>query len=157
MPPPSNRQIQLLQQGLASGLVDHVARRSGNSRFEYISCKGHSITEVLFVDRKSACFKSGGHKKDGMPEWVCYDSIVRKPLRRKDDDPEDEPSTIAVMTNVTPLESTWLSSIAEGSALLTFGDLITDSPVPIYSRDEDAILVCFKCHTLFYSKLYVFH
>lgn len=144
MPPPNARQIQLLQQGLASGFLDHIARRTGNSRYEYMSCKGHSISEPLFVDRKSSAFKSGGNKRNVMPDWICYDSIIRKSLRRIDEESDDEPSTIAVMTNVTPLQPTWLSSIAEGSALLSFGDLIRDAPVPIYSRANDAIMVSFN-------------
>ena len=143
MPPPNERQTILLQQGVASGLLDNIARRSGTGTYQYMSCKSNIVKEVLFIDRKSSVLKRSGNKRRQLPEWVCFDTIVRKSIKSIDNDEDDDnqPRTMAVMKTLTPLDPTWIGSIAEGSALLKFEDIVIDGPAPIYNRKEDAILV----------------
>eukprot|EP00816_Leptocylindrus_hargravesii_P011223 CAMPEP_0196823936 /NCGR_PEP_ID=MMETSP1362-20130617/89662_1 /TAXON_ID=163516 /ORGANISM="Leptocylindrus danicus, Strain CCMP1856" /LENGTH=731 /DNA_ID=CAMNT_0042203993 /DNA_START=1 /DNA_END=2193 /DNA_ORIENTATION=+ len=137
MPPPGKIQEQLLRQGLASGLLDHVARRAPpgsitrehtmSLRNAYIGCKS-SLTEPLFIDKKSPVYSRDSRN---LPEWVCYGTIVRKAGK--------EGSTLAVMTMVTPIDPTWLGTLSEGSALLSMGAPL-DTPPPTYSRNKDAVM-----------------
>ena len=133
MPPPKRLQECLLRQAIASGLLDNVARRappgalpaefSGISRSAYICGGNASLKEALFIDNSSTL-----HSK--RPEWVCYDSIVRK--AKKDG------TTVAVMQRVTPVDPDWLASVCAGSILLKTGKVLA-IPTPRYDREKDSI------------------
>ena len=133
MPPPKRLQECLLRQAIASGLLDNVARRappgalpaefSGISRSAYICGGNASLKEALFIDNSSTL-----HTK--RPEWVCYDSIVRKPKK--------DGTTAAVMQRVTPVDPDWLASVCAGSKLLRTGKVLA-IPTPRYDRDKDSI------------------
>jgi hypothetical protein len=91
-----------------SGLLDHIARRTDpntptcdnpkKSKAGYFSCQA-SITEQLFIDTNSVL-----HSRDyrQLPEWVCYDHIVRKTTKHG--------RVVAVMKNVTPIDPRWLGN-----------------------------------------------
>lgn len=133
MPPPKRIQEGLLRQSIASGLLDSIARRappgvlptefSGVPRSAYI-CGGNSrLKEPLFIDNSSTV-----HSK--RPEWVCYDSIVRK--TKKDG------TTVATMQRVTPIDPDWLASLCHGSNLMTLGSPLA-TPMPRYVKEKDSI------------------
>mmetsp|Transcript_9417 Transcript_9417/g.11903 ORF Transcript_9417/g.11903 Transcript_9417/m.11903 type:complete len:1448 (-) Transcript_9417:1876-6219(-) len=136
MAPPKTFQENLLRQAVVSGFLDNVARRSPQGRFgnetnvprtAYFSCRS-SISEPLFMDRKSVLFSRDPRQ---LPEWVCYDSLIRKTTKKGD--------TISMMTNVTPIDPSWLGTLADGSQLLMLGDPI-NIPQPMYDADKDAVL-----------------
>lgn len=66
-----------------------------------------------------------------MPEWVCYDSIVRK--MTKDGVP------ILTMKNITPIDPAWLGTLSTGSRLLSLG-IPLPSPLPVYDPEKDAVM-----------------
>lgn len=147
MAPPNKLQERLLIQTIASGLLDHVAVLAPagsisadypiDLRSAYMSCTS-STKEPLFLDRASTLYTRDYRQ---LPRWVCYNSILRKTA--KDGTP------IAVMKNITPIDSAWLGKLAKGTRLLAFGAPLL-SPLPIYDMDEDAILCSvttkFGCH-----------
>lgn len=132
MPPPKRIQECLLRQAIASGLLDNIARRAppgvlpaeftGVPRSAYI-CANSNLKEPLFIDNKSTV-----HSK--RPEWVCYDSIVRK--KKKDG------STVATMQKVTPIDPEWLAALCHGSNLMTLGSPMA-TPIPRYTKEKDSI------------------
>lgn len=136
MPPPTKTQENLLMQAIASGLLDNVARRSPQSRLQsdgthisrsaYFSCRS-AIQEPLYIDRKSVLYSRDPRQ---LPEWVCYDTLIRKQTR--------DGSTISTMTNVTPIDPQWLGALSVGCQLLMIGDPL-DVPVPSYDREKDQI------------------
>uniref|UniRef100_A0A6U0U7B8 RNA helicase n=1 Tax=Eucampia antarctica TaxID=49252 RepID=A0A6U0U7B8_9STRA len=137
MSPPNKSQEDLLKQAIASGLLDNVARRlppgtllsdkSVAPRAAYFSCRS-TISQPLFIDQKSVLFQRDFRY---LPEWVCYDSVVRKPTK--------DGSTISTMRNVTPIDVSWLGKISQGSQLLFLGD-IANTPIPMYDSHGDRIL-----------------
>lgn len=137
MKPPNKVQEQLLCQSIASGLLDNIAllaplgsisgERPYSLRSAYLSCSSH-IKEPLFIDRNSCIYSRDPRL---LPKWICYESITRKKL--KDGTP------IAVMKNITPIESVWLGPIGKTSRLLTMGEPIP-SPVPMYDPDNDSMM-----------------
>ena len=132
MSPPKRIQECLLRQAIASGLLDNIARRappgllptefSGIPRSAYI-CGNASLKEPLFIDNNSIM-----HSK--RPEWVCFDSIVRK--TRKDG------TTIATMQKVTPIDAEWIAGVCHGSNLMTLGSALAN-PAPRYVKEKDSI------------------
>ncbi|KAL7542196.1 hypothetical protein ACHAXR_012458, partial [Thalassiosira sp. AJA248-18] len=132
MPPPKRIQECLLRQSIASGLLDNVARRAppgvlpqeftGIPRSAYI-CGNSKLKEPLFIDNKSTV-----HSK--RPEWVCFDSIVRK--TKKDG------TTVATMQRVTPIDAEWLATLCHGSNLMTLGSPLA-TPLPRYIKENDSI------------------
>jgi ATP-dependent RNA helicase DHX37/DHR1 len=132
MPPPTRIQECLLRQAIASGLLDNIARRappgvlavefSGIPRSAYI-CGNSKLKEPLFIDNNSTM-----HSK--RPEWVCFDSIVRK--TRKDG------TTIAIMQKVTPIDAEWIATLCHGSSLMTLGSPLA-TPAPRYIKEKDSI------------------
>lgn len=139
MPPPSSRQIELIQQGIASGFVDQIARRSGSSS-TYICCRNVSLEGPLILDRNSSIRGiTKSRKRQSLPEWICFDQIVCRDVTKPAND-EDEATSVNVMCCVTAVDPTWIGSISTGSALVKFGDLILDAPPPIYNRKEDSIM-----------------
>ena len=124
-------------QAITSGLLDNVARRlppgtllgdkTVAPRAAYFSCRS-TISQPLFIDQKFVLFKRDFRH---LPEWVCYDSVVRKATK--------DGSTISTMRNVTPIDSSWLGKIAQGSQLLFLGDL-QNTPIPVYDSQNDRIL-----------------
>ena len=132
MPPPKRVQECLLRQAITSGLLDNIARRappgvlaaefSGIPRSAYI-CGNSKLKEPLFIDNNSTM-----HSK--RPEWVCFDSIIRK--TKKDG------TTVATMQKVTPIDPEWLASLCQGSNLMTLGSPLA-TPMPRYIKEEDSI------------------
>jgi ATP-dependent RNA helicase DHX37/DHR1 len=137
MKPPNKVQEQLLLQVIVSGLLDNVAMLAplgsiaGNHPFSlrsaFLSCSS-SLKEPLFMDRNSVLYSRDSRR---LPRWVCYDYVVRKSL--KDGTP------IATMKNVTPVDTTWLGTLAKGSHLLSLGGPLA-SPRPAYDPDTDEIV-----------------
>jgi len=137
MPPPKRIQECLLRQAIASGLLDNIARRAppgvlpaeftGVPRSAYI-CANSKLKEPLFIDNKSTV-----HSK--RPEWICYDSIVRK--TKKDG------TTIATMQRVTPIDPDWLALLCHGSNLMTLGTPLA-TPMPRYIKEKDSIQCAVK-------------
>ena len=132
MAPPNRAEDCVLRQAIASGLLDNIVRRappgalptefSGISRSAYIS--GNSkLKEPLYIDNNSNMHSS-------RPEWVCYDSILRK--KKKDG------TTVAIMQRVTPLDPEWLAELCHGSNLLKLGSALS-TPIPRYVKEQDAI------------------
>ena len=64
------------------------------------------------------------------PEWLCYDSILRK--KQKDG------TTVAIMQKVTPIDAEWLAELCHGSNLLSIGSPLS-TPIPRYVKEKDAI------------------
>ncbi|KAL3823873.1 hypothetical protein ACHAXA_005455 [Cyclostephanos tholiformis] len=132
MPPPTRTQMCLLRQVIASGLLDNIARRappglltmefSGISRSAYI-CGNSLMKEPLFIDNNSTVHLL-------RPEWVCFDSIVRK--TKKDG------TSIATMQKVTPIDVEWIASVCHGSNMITLGSPLA-SPSPRYIKEKDSI------------------
>jgi len=137
MAPPTTLQESLLKQAITSGLLDNVARRSPQGRLgsngtnvprtAFFSCRA-TITEPLFIDKKSVIASRDPRQ---LPEWICYDSIIRKTTKNGE--------TISTMTNVTPIDPNWLGALADGSNLLTKGEPM-NFPTPKYDTDKDAII-----------------
>ena len=129
--------IFMFEKAITSGLLDNVARRItmpgrlGNNeivpRSAFFCCR-NSVTEPLFIDKNSILYSRDPRK---LPEWVSYDSIIRKTTK--------DGSTISTMHNVTPLDPQWLGAIGNGSHLLTLGEPL-DTPIPKYDHDRDAIM-----------------
>ncbi len=132
MSPPNRAEESVLRQSIASGLLDNIARRAppgalpteftGISRSAYI-CGNSKLKEPLYIDNNSTMHAS-------RPEWLCYDSILRK---KKNDG-----TTVAIMQKVTPIDAEWLAELCHGSNLLTIGSPLT-TPIPRYIKEEDAI------------------
>ena len=152
MPPPKRAQECLLRQAIASGLLDNIARRAppgvlsseftGIPRSAYM-CGNISLREPLFIDNNSAV-----HSK--LPEWVCFDSVVRK--KRKDG------TTVVTMQRVTPIDPESLASLCQGSNLVSLGSALA-TPIPRYNKDKDCIQCAvetkFGRHSWKISPLYV--
>lgn len=135
-PPPNALEERLLQQAIASGLLDNVATLApvgvfqGNHPFGFRSAymSASMITkEPLFIDRNSVL-----HTKDfrRLPTWVCFEGLVRKTLR--------DGTSVALMKNVTPIDPSWLGTVSTGSKLLTTGAPLL-SPPPSYDPSDDTI------------------
>jgi len=132
MPPPNRAEDSILRQAIASGLLDNIARRAppgalpteftGISRSAYI-CGNSKLKEPLYIDNNSTMHSS-------RPEWLCYDSILRK---KKNDG-----TTVAIMQKVTPIDADWLAELCHGSNILTLGSPL-NAPIPRYVKDQDAI------------------
>jgi ATP-dependent RNA helicase DHX37/DHR1 len=132
MPPPKRIQEALIRQAIASGLLDNIARRAppgvlpqeftGIPRSAYI-CGNSKLKEPLFIDNNSTV-----HSK--RPEWVCFDSIVRK--TKKDG------TTVATMQKVTPIDPEWIATLCHGSNLMTLGSPLA-TPLPRYMKEKDSI------------------
>lgn len=152
MPPPTRTQECLLRQAIASGLLDNIARRappgvlpmefSGIPRSAYI-CGTSMLKEPLFIDNNSTVHSS-------RPEWVCFDSIVRK--AKKDG------TSIATMQKVTPIDVEWIASVCHGSRMITLGSPLA-TPLPRYIKEKDSIQCAvetkFGGHSWEISPLYV--
>lgn len=148
--PPNPLQQQLLQQAIASGLLDHVAMLAPPGTFvnpvnntpirsAYMSCT--SDKEPLFVDPTSAVYTRDFRS---LPSWVVYDSVVRKTRKngvgiQLDKDGNAIPTTIAVMKRMTPIDVKWLSQLSIGSRLLELGEPLA-TPPPLYDVDQDLML-----------------
>jgi hypothetical protein len=98
-----------------------------NARAAYLSCN-LSMKEPLLIDQKSALYSRDSRQ---LPEWVCYDSIIRKTIK--------DGSSISLMKNLTPLDSSWLGSLSEGTQMISLGAPLT-SPLPKYDTEKDAIM-----------------
>lgn len=117
--------------------MDHVARRTPQARLgpngaaiprsAYFSCKSN-IVEPLFIDMNSVLFSRDPRQ---LPEWVCYDSLVRKETK--------DGSSISTMKNVTPIDPQWLGALSLGCKLMTLGETL-DIPVPKYDANRDSIM-----------------
>ncbi|KAL7580449.1 hypothetical protein ACA910_004466 [Epithemia clementina (nom. ined.)] len=140
MKPPNKLQEQLLCQAIASGLLDHVAMLAplgsipqGNYSFSlrsaYLSCTSNLATEPLWIDRNSVVYSRDPRH---LPKWICYDSVERKIT--------NDGTPIATVKRITPIEPSWLGSLAQGSRLLKLGDPLP-TPVPKYDEDQDR-MVC---------------
>jgi ATP-dependent RNA helicase DHX37/DHR1 len=137
MRPPNRLEENLLCQAISSGLLDNVAMlappgsMSGDHpygfRSAYMSCLT-SIKEPLYMDPKSALFSRDWRQ---LPQWVCYDKVIRKST--KDGTP------VVMMKNITPIDPSWLGTLARGSYLLRLGDPLS-SPLPSYDANKDAVL-----------------
>lgn len=152
MPPPKRAQEYLLRQAIASGLLDNVARRAPPGllppeftsvpRSAYI-CGNISLREPLFIDNNSAV-----HSK--LPDWVCFDSVIRK--KRNDG------TTVVTMQRVTPINPEWLSSLCQGSNLMSLGSPLAN-PLPRYTKETDSIQCAvetkFGSHSWLIPPLYV--
>jgi ATP-dependent RNA helicase DHX37/DHR1 len=138
MPPPSKLQENLLVQAIASGLLDNIALLappgsvSGEHPFSlrtaYLSCST-SIKEPLFMDRNSVVFSRDSRQ---LPQWICCDSIVRKTAK--------DGTAVSMMKNITPIDPSWIGTLAKGSRLLALGAPLS-SPPPAYDEQKDAIMV----------------
>ena len=139
MKPPTKLQENLLCQSIVSGLLDQVAMLAPpgsltedhpyNLRSAYLSASS-SIKEPLFLDTRGALFSRNPRL---LPEWVCYDTLVRKKAR--------DGTPVASMKRVTRIDASWLGPLAKGSRLLSLGDPLA-SRSPTYDPDKDAVL----CH-----------
>lgn len=133
MKPPNKVQERLLLQVITSGLLDNVAMMAPigsipgshpfNLRSAFLSCSS-SIKEPLFMDRSSVVFSRDSRS---MPQWVCYDYLIRKTL--KDGTP------IATMKNVTAVDPAWLGMLAKGSNLLSL-----EAPIPAPRPTYDSVI-----------------
>ena len=143
MAPPNRAEDSVLRQAIASGLLDNIARRAppgalpteftGISRSAYI-CGNSKLKEPLYIDNNSNMHSS-------RPEWLCYDSILRK---KKNDG-----TTVAIMQRVTPIDPEWLAELCHGSNLLTLGSPLS-TPIPRYIKEQDSVQCAvetkFGCH-----------
>mmetsp|Transcript_18090 Transcript_18090/g.25078 ORF Transcript_18090/g.25078 Transcript_18090/m.25078 type:complete len:522 (-) Transcript_18090:874-2439(-) len=137
MPPPNRFQEKLLMQAIASGLLDNVALLAppgsitGDHPYSLRSAYLNSstlVSEPLFMDKGSAVYSRDSRR---MPEWICYDAIVRKTAK--------DGSSITTLKNITPIEPAWLGPLAQGSRLLSVGGPRA-SPLPSYDPSNDAIM-----------------
>lgn len=137
MSPPNKLQERLLVQAIASGLLDNVALLappgsiSGEHPFSlrsaYLTCSS-SLKEPLFLDRNSAVFNRDFRQ---LPQWVCYDSMVRKSA--------SDGTPVTVMRTITPIDPSWLGELASGTKLLSIGAPLL-SPRPSYDEEKDAVV-----------------
>ena len=126
-----------MTQAITSGLLDNVARllpprtllsdKSVAPRAAYFSCWS-AISQPLFIDQKSVLFDRDFRN---LSQWMCYDTVVRKATK--------DGSSISTMTNVTPIDPSWLGEIAQESKLLFLGD-VTTNPPPKYNADVDQVV-----------------
>ena len=96
-------------------------------RTGYVSCRS-DIKEPIYIETNSVLFSKDSRQ---LPEWVCYDTLVRKATK--------DGSTITTMRGVTSIDETWLSKVSEGSQLLSLGEPLV-LPSPTYCASRDAIL-----------------
>ena len=137
MKPPNKVQEKLLMQVIVSGLLDNVAMLAPfgsipgshpySLRSAYLGCS-KIIKEPLFMDRNSVIYSRDSRR---LPQWVCYDYIVRKSL--KDGTP------IATMKNVTPVDTSWLGTLSKGSHLISTGGPLPN-PRPTYDPNRDEVI-----------------
>jgi ATP-dependent RNA helicase DHX37/DHR1 len=137
MSPPSKTDERLLVQSILSGFLDNVAilappgSISGDHPFSlrlaYLSCSS-AIKQPLFLDRTSTVFTRDFRQ---LPQMICFDSLISKTA--KDGTP------VAVMKNITPVDSAWLGELATGSNLLSLGGPLP-SPPPSYNAEKDAVV-----------------
>jgi len=123
-------------------MLDNIARKAPpgtltnnifNRRSAYISCIS-TVNEPLYIDVNSVLCAANYNK---LPEWVCYESIVRKQIERTDNN--NISTTIDVMKNVTFVDPTWLGKMTKGSPLLKLDTVPLDHPMPAYDKHTDAI------------------
>lgn len=127
------------QKAIISGFLDNVARRSppgtligGDNtipKAAFFSCRT-GMTEPLFIDKNSVLFSRDYRQ---LPEWVCFDTIVRKSTR--------DGSTISTIRNITLVKSSLLIQITKDSRLVTRGKSL-DTLLSLYSSNKDAIMCC---------------
>ena len=137
MRPPTKLQENLVCQAIASGLLDNVCMLappgslSGEHPFgfrsAFSSCSA-AMKEPIYLDPKSALYTRDWRL---LPKWVCYDTIIRKSTK--------DGTTVVIMKNVTPIDPSWLGSLAQGSSLLRLGEPMS-FPLPSYDSDRDAVL-----------------
>ena len=82
------------------------------------------------MDKNSVLYSRDSRQ---LPQWVCYDTIVRKTL--KDGTP------IATMKNITPVDTSWLGTVSKGSRLLSLGAPVA-TPRPFFDKYRDEMM----CH-----------
>ena len=80
------------------------------------------------MDRNSVLYSRDSRR---LPQWVCFDSIVRKETKTGD--------TVTTMKNVTPIDPSWLGSLAKRSRMLSLGEPLP-FPLPSYDAERDAVL-----------------
>ena len=138
MKPPTQMQEACLRQVIVSGLLDNVARLAPVGtlksseyalpvRLAYWSCNPF-IKEPLWIDRSSFLANSQ------LPEFVCYESIVRKVQKHR----ELGPTTVSFMNCVSTLDASWLAVLAKDSPLLKLGEPM-NTPPPIYNVHTHSI------------------
>ena len=130
-------------QAIASGSIDNVARLSPNdsmsasatmynSRLAYQSCNT-KIREPLFINSNSTLFSRDFRR---LPEWVCYDTLIRKPTKTG--------GNICTMHNVTPIDPSWLAILSNKKhQLLSLGDVVS-VPSPFYDEKKDSVMCYVK-------------
>jgi hypothetical protein len=96
---------------------------SGIPRSAYI-CGNSKLKEPLFVDNNSTMHPL-------RPEWVCFDSIVRKTKK-------DGTLFIRTMQKVTPIDAEWIATHCHGSSLMTLWSPFA-TPAPRYIKEKDLI------------------
>ena len=125
-------------------MLDNVARKAPpgaltnnmfNRRSACISCAS-TVNEPLHIGVDSALCAANYNK---LPEWACYESIVRKQNERTDNNNVSTTDAIAVMKNVTFVDPTWLGKMAKGSPLLKLGTVPLDHPMPAHDKHADVI------------------
>ena len=137
MIPPNKFQESLLCQAIASGLLDNVAMLAPPGSFSgdhpfgyrsaYLSCST-SMKDPLYLDPKSALYSRDWRR---LPRWICYDMVIRKSTK--------DGVAVFTMSNITPIDPSWLGALTKGSHLLRLGDPI-NTPPPTYDADKDVIL-----------------
>lgn len=80
------------------------------------------------MDRNSVSYSRDSRR---LPQWICFDSIVRKETKTGD--------TVANMKNITPIDPSWLGPLAIESRMISLGEPLS-SPLPSYNVEKDAIL-----------------
>ena len=136
--PPNKLKERLLTQAIASCLLDNVATLAPvatfsdeypmNLRSAYLGATADS-REPLFLERNSVLYS---HDTRQLPQWVCFDALVRKTHRKTG-------QTYVVMKGVTAIDPSWLGYLAKGSRLLSLGAPLS-SPMPQFSVDQDSML-----------------
>jgi hypothetical protein len=136
LPPPSRVQQLQLSQILASGMLDQVAKRASGGevveasgvvrRDAYISCSG-SVNAPLYLSSSCALYDRDWKS---LPDYVCYESIVKKSRRGED---------VMVMQNVVKVEPNWLNVLGKDSPMLVEGGIVA-SPEPVFDGAADALL-----------------
>jgi hypothetical protein len=96
------------------------------------------LKEPLYIDNNSNMHSS-------RPEWVCYDSILRK--KKKDG------TTVAIMQRVTPLDPEWLAELCHGSNLLKLGSALS-TPIPRYICQRARRHPMCRCATVLETKCF---
>lgn len=149
MPPPSSKQVKLLRQVLLVGYIDQVAIRksevdgaktttSGRSKgFPYLTMwsgsgqmgAGSTASEIEDAGTVYIHPSSLLHQQKDSPSMVVYGELLRGEKR-------------VWMETVTPLEPSWIASLAP-AGLCTYGKPL-DQPRPVYtdaSRTEADVWV----------------